>query len=87
MLVDRVTKAKVESLIAEFRAWAPGEVREGVEDLARRFRLDPMIVKRIAQNEGIDISPEPKPSLATSNSATDFIRVEDVEEFGRKQGK
>jgi hypothetical protein len=85
--MDRVEKAKLESLIAELRSWPPGERRSDAENLARRYRLDPMIVARVAEAEGIkfDVStPAPKTS---STSATDFISVEDVENFGREQGK
>ncbi len=84
--MDRVSKAKVDSLLAELRSWPAGELRSDVESLARRFRLDPMIIRRIAQTEGVVLEPETAPSPRAAASATDFIRVEDVEAFGRGKG-
>ena len=61
--MDRVTRAKVDSLLYELRSWEPGEQRHSIEELAKRFRLDPFVVRRIAETEGLDIElgvPEPK---------------------------
>jgi hypothetical protein len=83
--VDRVSRAKVESLIAELRSWPRGELRGDVQQLARRFQLDPMIVKRIAEAEGVVLEPEPVPPPHVAISATDFIRVADIEHVSRKR--
>jgi hypothetical protein len=83
--VDGITKAKIESLQREIRAWKTGEARHDLATLARRFQLDPMIVKGIAKEEGLDLDPQPKAPAHAASSSTDFIRVADVEEFGRQQ--
>jgi hypothetical protein len=54
----------VDSLLYELRSWAPGELRFSIEELAKRFHLDPFVVRRIAETEGLDLDPgvpEPKP--------------------------
>lgn len=84
--MDRVDKAKLESLIAEIRSWPPGEVRSDAENLARRYRLDPMIVKRVAEAEGVVFEPSKLPSPAAATSSTEFLRVDDLEKFERDQG-
>lgn len=84
--MDRVDKAKLESLIAEIRSWPPGEVRSDAENLARRYRLDPMIVKRVAESEGIAFEPSPVPSQGAATSSTEFLSVADLEKFEREQG-
>jgi len=55
--VDRATRAKVDSLLYELRSWAPGEQRFSIDELARRFCLDPFVVRRIAETEGLDVEP------------------------------
>lgn len=82
--MDRVEKAKLESLIAELRSWPRGELRSDADGLARRYQLDPMIVKRVAEAHGVHLDRPKPPSPQGSTSATDFIRVEDVEKFGRE---
>lgn len=51
--VDRETKARIDSLLYELRTWVPGgEPKETLAELAKRFDLDPFVVKRIAHAEG-----------------------------------
>lgn len=85
--MDRVEKAKLESLIAELRSWRPGEQRSDAENLARRYRLDPMIVARVAEAEGIEFEVSKDTPKTSTTSATNFIRVEDVENFGRENSE
>jgi hypothetical protein len=54
-MVDRQTQAQINSLLRELREWTPGQPRLDVQALARRFRLDPMMVTRLAQAEGIPV--------------------------------
>ena len=51
--MDRATKAKIDSLLYELRGHDAGEPMPSAEALAKRFHLDPMLVRRIAQSEGI----------------------------------
>lgn len=63
--MDRTTRAKIASMLYEVRAQPEGEALASVDELARRFRLDPMVVSRILEAEGLEvdetaeIDPEP----------------------------
>ena len=52
-------------MLYEVRAWPEGKPLASVDELARRFRLDPMVVGRILEAEGLEvdetseIDPEP----------------------------
>ena len=61
---SRIDKSRIDALLRELRALDVGERAPSVHDLARRHRLDPMIVKRIAESEDVDVQdddgiPEP----------------------------
>ncbi|MEM6992427.1 MAG: hypothetical protein AAF721_18080 [Myxococcota bacterium] len=82
-MVDRQTQAQIESLLHELRSWPAHEVRAGRDELARRFRLDPMIVDRLAQAEGIDLgTPEEGAPVSRSRD-----RVTAVIELGDEPGR
>lgn len=53
--MDRVTRAKIESLLYALRSWEDDAPRPQVQGLADRYALDPMVVARIAQSEGIEL--------------------------------
>lgn len=53
--MDRATRAKIESLLYEVRSWAPGSPQADVEELARRYRLDPLVVQRLLESEGVEV--------------------------------
>lgn len=52
-------------MLYEVRAWPRGKALASVDELARRFRLDPMVVARILEAEGLEVDetaeldPEP----------------------------
>ncbi len=75
--MDRVTRAKIESLIHEIRSWSPETDGGGLETLARRFQLDPMIVARVAEAEGVTFSDEPEVE-ADPNQSTQVMSLDDV---------
>lgn len=51
--MDRQTKARIDSLLYELRSWDPGAPPPWtLNELAKKFQLDPMVVKRIAEAEG-----------------------------------
>ncbi|MBV1857967.1 MAG: hypothetical protein KUG77_06105 [Nannocystaceae bacterium] len=54
MWMDRMTRAKVDSLVHLLRSCPKGELAS-VDDLARKLQLDPMIVRRIAEEQGIRV--------------------------------
>ncbi|MEM6293761.1 MAG: hypothetical protein AAGA54_20975 [Myxococcota bacterium] len=53
--MDRVTRAKLESLIHELRSRSVTELGS-LADVARRFQLDPLMVRRVAEGEGVSLN-------------------------------
>jgi len=56
--MDASTKAKINMLLRELRTWDVDESRAGYEELAAVFALDPFIVKRIMQSEGVPVQTD-----------------------------
>jgi hypothetical protein len=77
--MDRATRAKIESLLYELRSWRPGECRHTADALAVRFHLDPMLVRRLAQAEGIGLEGEPDDPDADPNQATAIMSTDDLD--------
>lgn len=50
--MDRVTRAKLDSLVHLLKT-SGGRGLGSVDDVARRFQLDPMIVFRVAEEQGV----------------------------------
>jgi hypothetical protein len=50
--MDRVTRAKLDSLV-HLLATSGGRGLGTVDDVARRLQLDPMIVLRVAEEQGV----------------------------------
>lgn len=50
-----MTRAKVDSLVHQLRTCPHGELGT-IDDLARKLQLDPMIVRRIAEEQGVSLS-------------------------------
>jgi hypothetical protein len=70
-MADDVDKARIDALLHELRALDHGDPAPSVEALARRHRLDPMIVRRIAESEEIDLADEPgTPGLVDDEADT-----------------
>lgn len=70
--MDRMTQAKIDSLLFELRLWNDERRREGVAIslLARRFQLDPLVVRRLAENEGIRVLDAENDEGVDPNRAT-----------------
>lgn len=83
--MDRSTRAKIDSMLYEVRAWPEGQAIADVDELARRFRLDPMIVARILEAEGMEveetaeIDPEPKPKPGSGRRVTSVINLAELD--------
>ena len=81
--MDRVTRAKIDSLLYELRGW--DEPRESLEELARRYSLDPMLVARIAQAEGVQLGESNTQEHTDPNQTTQVMDSEELErELGRR---
>ena len=52
--MDRATKARIDSLVFQLRQRSR-DVPVPVDDLARRYQLDPLMVRRLAQAEGLPV--------------------------------
>lgn len=50
--MDGMTRAKIASLRFTARRLSRSELND-LDELARRFQLDPLIVRRVLENEGI----------------------------------
>lgn len=78
--MDPSTKAKIDALLRELRSWFPNEPpRASVYDLAGRFDLDPLIVKRIGESEGWKLKNGNQKQVADPLADTQPIPVEDSE--------
>ncbi|MCR9165850.1 MAG: hypothetical protein ACE37F_10365 [Nannocystaceae bacterium] len=52
--MDRVTRAKLDSLV-HLLASSGGRGLGSVQDVARRFQLDPLLVQRVAEEQGVSL--------------------------------
>lgn len=60
--VERADKAKIDSLLYELRSWSPNEAPPmSLAELAQKFQLDPLVVKRVAQSEGWEVNGDAVP--------------------------
>ena len=81
--MDRVTRAKLDSLVHMLKAH--GEGLGSIEAVARRLQLDPMIVRRVAEEQGVVLpvaegpSAEPTPPHDTDpNQRTQVMSLEEL---------
>ena len=77
--MDRVTRAKIDSLLYELRGWKADERRSSAEALAQRFRLDPMLVCRIAQAEGIALEGDDDDDDVDPNQVTAIMSQDELD--------
>ncbi len=78
--MDRVTRAKLESLVHQLKTRG-GEGLGSVEDIARRLQLDPMIVRRVAEQEGVTLGGDderPADADADPNQSTQVMSLDEV---------
>lgn len=54
-MATEVDRERINALLRELRAGEPGDIAPSVHDLARRHQLDPMVVRRIAESEDVDL--------------------------------
>ena len=78
--MDRVTRARIDSLLFEVRRF-PERAPWRVHELGRRYCLDPMIVRGLLESEGVVIAAdrasepedEPNPNQETQVMHTDEL--------------
>jgi hypothetical protein len=78
--MDRVTRARIDSLLFEGRRF-PERAPWRVHELGRRYCLDPMIVCGLLESEGVvivaDRASEPDPD-ASPNQETQVMHVDEL---------
>lgn len=67
--MDRVTRAKLDSLVHMLRAH--GASLGSIEAVARRLQLDPMIVQRVAEEQGVELPDSDSVPSADAGPAHD----------------
>lgn len=86
MTLDRVTRAKINSLLHEIRSWPEKRPPCDATALGRRFQLDPLIVLRVAQAEGIDLDLPGHTDDVDPNQATAVMATDELVEALRSSG-
>lgn len=75
--MDRVTRARIDSLLYEVRR-SRDRTSWSAEDLGRRYCLDPMIVRRLLEAEGIEVRQERDSTDPDPNQSTLVMNVDDL---------
>jgi hypothetical protein len=76
--MDRVTRAKIESMLYEVRNGAPPRGAWDAEELARRYQLDPMIVRALLESEQVLLGgPEPQDE-SDPNGSTQMMSLDEL---------
>lgn len=76
--MDRVTRAKIESLQYELRRWDAKSPKLHLEELAARFKLDPMMVASIAQAEDVELETGFEDEAADPNQTTQVMSMDGI---------
>lgn len=76
-MMDRAAQAKIESLLYEVRHF-PGRAPWDVEVLARRYQLDPVVVRGLLETEDVPIVGIAADEEADPNGATQVMSQDDL---------
>lgn len=85
--MDRVTRAKIESLQYALRALPPGTEPLDVNDLALKYQLDPLIVQRVAEAEGVELRGTQEEDDAEASDPRSPTGILDLSEVARSPSK
>lgn len=75
--MDRAARAKIDSLLYEVRGF-PERAPWEVEALARRYQLDPVIVRGLLETEGAAILGDDDDDGADPNGTTQVMNQDDL---------
>ena len=75
--MDRVTRARIDSLLYEVRKFRDRR-SWSAEELGRRYCLDPMMVRRLLEAEGVASAAEREPTDQDPNQSTLVMSRDDV---------
>jgi hypothetical protein len=80
--VEGNERARIDSLLYRLRAWVRGDTPVDAAELAQKYHLDPMIVKRLAETEGVQIADggaqDDRNDPDTDTRATQTIDIEEL---------
>lgn len=75
--LDASKRIRVAQLLVEFRGWHPGVPEATLEALAEKFELPELVVRRLADSEGFELTSDPSPRRKIDpNSTTQPIHIE-----------
>jgi hypothetical protein len=77
--LDPETRERIQALLRELRRWHPGVPEATLEELAERFELPDLVVRRIADSDGFDLHPAGVPEAMDPDVTTQPIDI-DLEE-------
>jgi hypothetical protein len=75
--MDRAARAKIESLLYEVRGF-PERAPWDVDALARRYQLDPVIIRGLLETEGAAILGDEDEAGADPNGTTQLMNLDDL---------
>ena len=75
--MDRQARAQIESLLYEVRHF-PARAPWDVETLARRYHLDPVVVRGLLETEGVECIGIDEGDDADPNGKTQVMNQDDV---------
>jgi hypothetical protein len=75
--MDRAARAKIDSLLYEVRRF-PERAPWDIEALARRYQLDPVIIRGLLETEGAAMLGDDDDEGADPNGTTQVMSVDDL---------
>lgn len=75
--MDRAARAKIDSLLYEVRGF-PGRAPWDVDGLARRYQLDPVIVRALLETEGVAVVGAEADADADPNGTTQVMSQDEL---------
>lgn len=75
--MDRTTRAKLDSMLYEVRNF-PGRSPWDVEALARRYQIDPMVIRALLESEGVALVTEGADDEVDPNQTTQVMHQDDL---------
>ena len=76
--MDRVTRARIDSLLYEVRRFRDKDRTWSADELGRRYCLDPMMVRALLESEGIAMHADPE-TEDDPNQTTQVMNTDDLE--------
>jgi hypothetical protein len=78
--VEQGVRARIDSLVWLIRRWPKGAARAPLDDWARHFQLDPLLVRRLVQSQGLALGEEPEGDEVDPNQTTNVMRRAELDD-------